>query len=206
MLLIWGKRMYGAADKVGSVSVKTIFGHFWYIPLFPMTSYYVETKTDRVFELNGIRWLSVLFAYLRGWGTVVALFALIQIASRDSDAALPTYALIAAMAALVAASYFFDKKIQREEVRKLRQLMDKHFGLALDPYECLVSLEQEITARARDNAATPLEEDWYKRIVRDRLSDQRLLELAMLRARCDQHDKALQQEVLGRLAGPSQKA
>jgi hypothetical protein len=109
MLFIWGKRTYGAADKVGNVSVKTMFGHFWYLPLFPKTSYYVEAKSGKAFELNGLRWRSVLFGYLRVWGAVCAVMASSAREARKVRHALPAY-LLCALATAVIGSYFYDRK------------------------------------------------------------------------------------------------
>ncbi|MYM31605.1 hypothetical protein GTP58_25060 [Duganella sp. CY15W] len=200
MLFIWGKRTYGAADKVGNVSVKTMFGHFWYLPLFPKTSYYVEAKSGKAFELNGLRWRSVLFGYLRVWGAVCAVIAFLHARSEEGTAALPAYLLCALATAAVIGSYFYDRKTQREEVRQLRLSMEKNFGVALDPYECLESLQQEITAKAQANSVAQLDEDWHKQTIRDPFSDQHQLELALLRARCDRQDQVLQQEVLKKVA------
>lgn len=198
MLLVWGKRTYGATDKVGLVSVKTVFGHLWYLPLFPMTSYYVEAKSGKAFELNQIRWRSAILGYLRIWGGLCAIIAFLY-ARNDGSAALPAYALSAVMVAAIAASYFYDKKPQRNKVRLLRLSMEKNFGVALDPYECLENFQQAITAKAQQNSAEPLDDDWHKQTIRDLFSDKHQLELALLRARCEQHDQALQQEVFQRL-------
>lgn len=204
MLLVWGKRTYGATDKVGLVSVKTVFGHLWYLPLFPMTSYYVVAKSGKAFELNGIRWSSALFGYLRIWGAIFSILAFLH-AQNLSSGAIPAYTLSAALAAAIAASYFYDKKMQRDEVRQLRLSMERNFGVALDPYECLESFQQEITAKAQQDSTVPLHEDWHKQTIRDLFSDKRQLELALLRARCDRHDHALQQEVFQRLAASSRQ-
>lgn len=200
MLLVWGKRTYGAADKVGSVAVKTVFGHFWYLPLYPTASYYCEVKSGKAFELNEIRWRSALFGYLRIWGGLCAILAFLSARNVDAEAAIPAYTLSAVMAAAIVASYLYDKKMQLNEVRQLRLSMERNFGVALDPYECLESFQQEITAKAQQNSIVPLDDDWYKQTMRDRFADKRQLELALLRARCDQHDLALQQEVFNRLA------
>ena len=204
MLLVWGKRTYGATDKVGSVSVKTVFGHLWYLPLFPMASYYVEAKSGKAFELNDIRWRSAVLGYLRIWGglgSIIAFFC----AQNASSGAIPAYTLSAALAAAIAASYFYDKKTQRNEVRQLRLSMERNFGVALDPYECLENFQQEITAKARQYSTLPLDGDWHKQTIRDLFADKRQVELALLRARCERHDEALQQEVFQCLAAASRQ-
>ena len=55
MLCIWGKRSYGSVQSVGNTSVKTVFGHFWYLPLFPMASYYVAAKKSREQDVAKLR-------------------------------------------------------------------------------------------------------------------------------------------------------
>ena len=76
MIFIWGKRSYGAVDRVGNAAIKTVFGHFWYLPLFPVASYYVDLKNNAVFELNRVHKLSALFGYLRPWLVVIFVFLL----------------------------------------------------------------------------------------------------------------------------------
>jgi hypothetical protein len=200
MIFIWGKRTYGAVNKVGNVAVKTTFGHLWYLPLFPMTSYYIDTKTDAAFELNSINWRSVLCGYVRVWAPLALLIALAMFQKPDEDGSriLPGLVMFAAAAAIIA-SYVLDKKMVDAQAVQVRNMMDRHFGVAVDPYRCASSLQMEIDERMRSTSGEHLDESWYKRALGDHFSPAEKTELALLRARCDQHDKALQQTALQKL-------
>ncbi len=208
MIFVWGKRSYGAVNKVGDVAVKTMFGHLWYLPLFPMTSFYVDTKTDAAFELNRINWRSVLCGYIRVWAPVVLVFAGFEFMRPNDDggAHVLSALLMFATAAAIIASYVLDKKMVDAQTVQVRQLMERHFGLALDPYECASSLQREIDAKMRETSATQLDESWYKRTLNDAFSPADKVELALLRARCDQHDKELQKTALQKLPGAQRYA
>ena len=199
MFFVWGKRTYGAVDKVGNIAVKTVFGHLWYLPLFPMTSYYVHTKTDAAFELNSINWRSVLCGYVRVWGPLVLLVSLFGFQEAEGNGKLMSGLLIFAAVAAMIASYVLDKKIVDAQAVQVRHLMERHFGVALDPYQCAASLHNEIDAKMRQTSPQNLEESWYERTLADLFSPAENVELALLRARCDQHDKPLQQTALQKL-------
>ena len=199
MIFVWGKRSYGAVDKVGNVAVKTVFGHLWYLPLFPMTSYYVDTKTDAAFELNSINWRSVLCGYIRVWAPLVLIGSLFGFQEADGNGKIFSGVLMFAAAAAVIASYVLDKKIVDAQAVQVSHLMERHFGVALDPYRCATSLQNEIDAKMRQTSPQNLEESWYKRTLADLFSPSENVELALLRARCDQHDKPLQQTALQKL-------
>ena len=200
MIFVWGKRSYGAVNKVGNVSVKTIFGHLWYLPLFPMSSYYFVAGTENAFELKRINWRSVFCGYVRVWAPVVFLFTLIgmQGAQQEGGKVVAGVLMAAAVAAFVA-SYVLDKKYTDHDVAKVRDLMERHFGVAVDPYECASSLQQEINGKMQSISATQIEEHWYKRTLNDAFSPAAHVELALLRARCDQHDAPLQGTALQKL-------
>lgn len=205
MLLIWGKRSYGAVNKVGSTSVKTVFGHFWYLPLFPMTSYYVDSDNDGAFELNSINWRSVLCGYVRVWAPVILVFSYFAFSGNDAETeskVISGLLMFAAVAAVIA-SYLLDKKIVNPQDVQVRNLMARHFGVAVDPYACATSLQMEIDEKMRGASAVHLDESWYKRTLDDAFSPAESVELALLRARCDQHDKALQQTALQKLTAPA---
>lgn len=111
MLIVWGKRTYGSVQRVENVSVKTVFGHLWYLPLFPINSYYIERKTKTAYELNGLHGRSVLCGYLRVWLPLAIFIALVTVRDPGSDELRPTSVMfiVAALAAL-AGSYLYDKK------------------------------------------------------------------------------------------------
>jgi hypothetical protein len=205
MLLIWGKRSYGAVSKVGTISVKTVFGHFWYLPLFPMTSYYVDSSNDGAFELNSINWRSVLCGYVRVWAPVALVFSCFAFSGDDVETeskVISGLLMFAAVAAFIA-SYVLDRKLVNPQDVQVRKLMARHFGVAVDPYACATSLQMEIDERMRAGSAMQLDDAWYKRALDDAFSPAENVELALLRARCDQHDRPLQQTALQKLTAPA---
>lgn len=204
-MLVWGKRSYGAVNKVGNISVKTVFGHIWFLPLFPMTSYYVDSRNDGAFELNSINWRSVACGYVRMWAPVLLVFSFFAYSGDEVETSTRIISglLMFAAAAAIIASYVLDKKLVNPHDVQVRKLMDRHFGVALDPYVCATSLQMEIDAKMRGWSTTELDESWYKRTLGDAFSPAENVELALLRARCDQHDKPLQQTALQKLTAPA---
>lgn len=77
--------------------------------------------------------------------------------------------------------------------------MYRHFGVALDPFRTLANLQNEIDDRKRVTGAETLDASWYKLAIQDAFADRYTLELALLRARCDQQDQPLQQLVAQKL-------
>jgi hypothetical protein len=84
-MIIWGKSLYGSVDKVqGAFTVRTLFGHIYYIPLIPIESWLVfegsTSKQWRGIKLPGLHWRSVGFAWARGGlvalGASAAVYAL----------------------------------------------------------------------------------------------------------------------------------
>jgi hypothetical protein len=200
MIFVWGKRTYGSVHRVGNISVKTVFGHLWYLPLFPVRSYYVEHKTKAAYELNGLNWRSVLFGYLRVW-LPIAIVASLAILSdpMEPQRTMIGWTLAAIAVAALIGTYLYDKKSRAQDIVKVRELMQSHFGVALDPFECLTSLQQEIDQKSQAASIDTMDQAWYKAALKDAFSTRQTLELALLRARCDQHDQPLQQLVLEKL-------
>ncbi|MCY0912777.1 hypothetical protein OTB17_13960 [Massilia sp. H27-R4] len=201
MLIVWGKRTYGAVHKVGDTSVKTVFGHLWYLPLFPMSSHYVDGKTGASFELNGMNGRSVLCGYLRVWLPLVFVSFLMGFQADHSGVKMFSGLAMFLMAALVIGSYVFDKKVISPSTVQVRSMMKRHFGVAVDPYECLTSLQMEIDERMRAHSTGSLDAFWYKNLLNSPSAQPEIVELAVLRAHCDQHDKPLQQLALRKLPG-----
>lgn len=198
MIFIWGKRSYGSVDRVGNAAIKTVFGHFWYLPLFPVASYYVNLKNNAVFELNRVHKLSALFGYLRPWLMVIFVFLLVNYHASVNQVT-PGMLAMALMLLVFIASYLLDKKMRDPQVGKLRNLMERHFGVALDPHACMVSLQIEINEKMQETSTGQLDDSWHTQVLKDPFADKHSVELAMLRARCDQHDKPLQKLVFDNL-------
>lgn len=60
MIVIYGQSNYGAVDEQGGQYAVTRFAHVYYMPLIPMTSFWM-TGPERGFEI-GMAWKSVLVA------------------------------------------------------------------------------------------------------------------------------------------------
>ncbi len=201
MIFIWGKRSYGSVRRVGNVSVKTVFGHLWYLPLFPMKSYYCDSAKDgAAFELNGIHWGSVLSAYIRVWLTLaVVVMGFSYKVERERGGGALNLAVVIIGTLLVLGSYLADRKLIKTPTAALRLLMQRHFGLALDPHECLSNLSMEIDRKMQARHEATQSPSWYKLVLADAFAPRDALELAVLRARCDQQDATLQLSALQRL-------
>ncbi|MEO8551386.1 MAG: hypothetical protein ABI678_15515 [Kofleriaceae bacterium] len=77
MLIIYGRRAYGRVDAHGGEYAHTTFAHLWYMPLFPIQSYWITQEGDAPlgFEI-GFHGRSVMTAYLRMWAPLVAIACL----------------------------------------------------------------------------------------------------------------------------------
>ena len=199
IIFIWGKRTYGNVQKVGNVSVKTMFGHLWYLPLFPMSSYYFVEGSKNAFELKAINWRSVLCGYVRVWVPLVFVMSLLGFQNaHDGNQVLPAVMMLLTAGA-IAASYLLDKKFTDQQAAEVRNLMERHFGVAVDPYQCAGNLQMEINERMQAVSAAQIDEHWYKRTLNDAFCSRDHTDLALLRARCDQHDASLQEIALRKL-------
>lgn len=204
MLFIWGKRNYGAIERVGNISVQTRFGHLWFLPLFPTASYYVDTKAKAAWQLKRINWRSVAFGYARVWLPVVAVLALLIARAEDSSSGALAAAIIGVLAiAAVIATYWYERRPLPLGTAQPRAMMERHFGAAVDPYHCRESLHETIDSKRQAASAETLHPAWYKQEMQDLFIDKAALELALLRARCDRTDTALQQQVLEKMLKPA---
>ena len=93
-----------------------------------------------------------------------------------------------------------DKKSREHDVAKLREMMQRHFGVAIDPFACKDNLQAEIDQKSQAGTTESLEANWYKSAIKDAFASKQTQELALLRARCDQHDQPLQQQVMDKVA------
>lgn len=106
---------------------------------------------------------------------------------------------MALMLLVFIASYLLDKKLRNPPVDKLRNLIKRHFGVALDPHACMVSRQMEITEKMHETSIGRLDDTWHTQVLQDPFADKQSGELAMLRARYEQHDKPLQKLVFDHL-------
>src|SRR4051812_10326395 len=77
MVIIYGRRAYGRVDAHGGEYAHTTFAHLWYMPLFPIQSYWItqDGEAPLGFEI-GFHGRSVLAAYLRMWAPLAAIACL----------------------------------------------------------------------------------------------------------------------------------
>ncbi|MBS1117945.1 MAG: hypothetical protein H6Q90_173 [Deltaproteobacteria bacterium] len=98
MLIIYGHRSYGRVDSYGGEHAQSQFAHLYYMPLIPMSSFWV-TRTSggsvHGFEIrSSVK--SIIAAYLRWWGPVLAL--LVFSFARGVIGALAAAPIVAAVA------------------------------------------------------------------------------------------------------------
>lgn len=81
MLIVHGKRLYGKVDEVpGLFYVATKFYHFWFLPVIPLGSHIVLSKTDRGWRgvPCGLSLKSVAAAWLRVVTPVLLVIGLVS--------------------------------------------------------------------------------------------------------------------------------
>lgn len=79
-MVIAGERMYGRVDAWGGEHARTRFGHLFFLPFVPLTSYWVTTSVGPFahgFEIQTHR-RSVAAAYLRWFAPIVGVVALVR--------------------------------------------------------------------------------------------------------------------------------
>jgi len=89
MIVVYGTRMYGRIDRCGPTFLGTRFFHIWYVPLIPIGTHLVFAEEDDGFRgvPTALSGRSVLAAYLRVWGIVGTIIAIIALVAGISDAA-----------------------------------------------------------------------------------------------------------------------
>jgi len=94
MMIVYGHRWYGRVHGHGGEHAQTQFAHIYYVPLIPMSSFWVTSGSRGFYTRMSAR--SVIATYLRWWGLVaaVATFAI----SPDLTGALIAAPLVAAVA------------------------------------------------------------------------------------------------------------
>ncbi len=89
MLIVYGHRMYGRIEEIGSSFIGTQFVHVWFLPLVPTgSSLVLSTNPDGSFRgiPIGMSGRSVLAGYTRIWGPIALLGALALFAVNLSEA------------------------------------------------------------------------------------------------------------------------
>lgn len=199
MIFIWGKRTYGAAEKSGEVSVKTLFGHLCYLPLIQIESYYIKAGYDAAIKLRGIYLRSVLMGFVRGGAiSFLLLFSLVLAFSRnDLDGELSNYFLFAFIPAFfLVEKYLYDKKNTNSQSFQIRNLIAEYFCIALDPFFFSVEFARELADQIHEKLGQQKYSIWYKEILNGTLAERMFQELAVLRTRCYQNDGNLQSAVV----------
>jgi hypothetical protein len=70
MFIIWGKRRYGKMDAHEGQYAVTMFGHVWYLPLFPIESFWATREDGNGLRGHEIKLTArnVFAGYMRVWG------------------------------------------------------------------------------------------------------------------------------------------
>ncbi|HEY1812584.1 MAG TPA: hypothetical protein VGG74_09585 [Kofleriaceae bacterium] len=79
MIIVFGRRSFGRVDAHGGEHAQTTFGHVYYMPILPVSSFWVTQQLDGAARGFTIRTSgkSIAAAYLRCWGPVAAFGALV---------------------------------------------------------------------------------------------------------------------------------
>jgi hypothetical protein len=75
MIIIFGRRQYGRVDACGSEYAHTTFAHLYYMPLIPISSFWVtdEVGNQRTGYEIPVHGKSVAAAYLRMWAPIIGI-------------------------------------------------------------------------------------------------------------------------------------
>ncbi|AKV03677.1 hypothetical protein AKJ09_10340 [Labilithrix luteola] len=144
MIIVYGTRMYGKVKACGASFLATQFFHIWYLPLFPVGSKLVlEEAQDGTF--HGVSapfsFKSVMAAYLRVWGPIGILIAILcgldVLGAADNGLALLlvigfTGIVILALLVSTILAYAVIGKLSEDEKRK-RAAYAMHSGYFVDP-------------------------------------------------------------------------
>lgn len=147
MVVVYGTRFYGKVAACGPTFLATRFFHIWYLPLVPVGTHLVlEESGDGSYRglphpLSG---KSVFAGYMRVWGPVATLGALVALAAgfgepaEDlADLALgvvpPAIGVVLALGLTVVA-WAFVGRLSTEEKQK-RAVWALHTGIHADPVE-----------------------------------------------------------------------
>lgn len=187
MVIIYGRRAYGRVFGHQGEFAQTRFFHLYYLPLVPESSFWVthqEGDSVRGFEIATCR-ESVIAAYLRWWGPILALAALASV----------PFVLGAVVTASIAAAIIYTWRWRSMHTARARRQSEGDalvFGTHCPPALMTPDMRQALRIR--------LEERWAKvsdgRAPEDMVgfggnSEQRLLAYGLLRlAAVDHRDPA----------------
>ena len=73
MMIVYGHRWYGRVHGHGGEHAQTQFAHIYYVPVIPMSSFWVTNGARGFYTRLSAR--SVIATYLRWWGLVAAVAA-----------------------------------------------------------------------------------------------------------------------------------
>ncbi len=175
MVIVWGTTHAGKVDEVpgGMFHVVTRFGHVYYIPLIPTSSFVViEKLADGGFNGAAIplSFKSILAGWLRGGSIVAMIFAAIGLAITLSDAkAAPLAWLVPAMVGVAAPivlvltyklKFFTEASYERaKELAQIIGLNDMGALMLEVTYGRMTAAqaEAELARREAQNAPPPIE-------------------------------------------------
>jgi hypothetical protein len=80
MVIVFGRRSYGRVDAHGGEHAQTTFAHVYYMPIVPVSSFWVTQQLDGAARGFSIRasGKSIAAAYLRCWAPLAAFGALVS--------------------------------------------------------------------------------------------------------------------------------
>lgn len=166
MIVIYGQSNYGAVDEQGGQYAVTRFAHVYYMPLIPMTSFWM-TGTERGFEI-GMAWKSVLAAYARTWGLLAAL---VMTVTGFGGSNIVTGLLGLVIGALSISTWILWSKRRTEDAKLRGNLNALAFGTYCAPEHMKgglrASIEMEVERRARQAESPRPPEDVARFGTRD---------------------------------------
>ncbi|HVV84786.1 MAG TPA: hypothetical protein VHE35_17100 [Kofleriaceae bacterium] len=129
MLFVWGHRFYGHHDEVDRQHGMTRFGHLWFLPLFPMKALWITDARRKLGHPMRMTLRGVAHGYVRAWGLVVGLIALL---AGLADGNLPAIGFGVVSLGLAVASLAGRRMRQERSLRRARYTR-MTLGTACDP-------------------------------------------------------------------------
>lgn len=132
IFMIGGRKLFGRVDQVkGLFHVATQFGHIFFVPLIPMTSYIVFDGTESLEKFRGIEikmsLKSVLAAYARAFFILAALYQIyLMVKVYQGMQTFYSYHLILILkCAVYIGLYFLSRKLLRAGRERALALADR---------------------------------------------------------------------------------
>ncbi len=96
MIIYYGKRFAGAVEKRDGQYAKTLFAHVYYLPLAPITAFWIlDDRSGRGHEMR-MPWRSLVAAYVRSWSILFAVIS--PLLARESQSVAPIIGAVVLLA------------------------------------------------------------------------------------------------------------